>query len=274
LTALSIRYWKRILKTICKSLLRLNKLKRIALVSDIHGNIPALEAVVADIKRRGADIVINLGDHISGPLWPKETIKFLGKQDWIHIRGNHDNNLVNQDPSKHGLSDRNAYAQLDNEDKKWLADLPATYEMENGLFLFHAAPSNDNIYLLETVENGRCRLALQNEIKARLENITYRTLICGHTHIQRVVQLTDGALIINPGSVGLQAFDYDIPEPHKMETGSPHARYAIIENINGNWSVDMILIEYNYRDAVKQAEKNNRRDWAIGLQTGFMDGVL
>ena len=50
---------------------------RIALVSDIHGNLPALEAVVADIRRRGADLIANLGDSISGPLWPLETAQFL-----------------------------------------------------------------------------------------------------------------------------------------------------------------------------------------------------
>ena len=50
---------------------------RIALVSDIHGNLPALEAVAADIRRRGADRVVNLGDNLSGPLLPRETAQWL-----------------------------------------------------------------------------------------------------------------------------------------------------------------------------------------------------
>lgn len=49
-------------------------LKRMAVLSDIHGNMMALEAVVVDIKKRQVDGILNLGDHLSGPLWPRETI--------------------------------------------------------------------------------------------------------------------------------------------------------------------------------------------------------
>jgi predicted phosphodiesterase len=59
----------------------LNRWKRISFVSDIHGNLPALEAVVKDIDRRGVDAVINLGDSLSGPLMPLETARFLMAQD-------------------------------------------------------------------------------------------------------------------------------------------------------------------------------------------------
>ena len=67
---------------------------RIALVSDIHGNLPALEAVAADIKRRGADIVVNIGDSLSGPLLPLETAQFLMAQDWVHLAGNHERQIL------------------------------------------------------------------------------------------------------------------------------------------------------------------------------------
>ena len=50
---------------------------RIAVIADIHGNLPALEAVLADIARRGADRILNLGDCVSGPLWPRETMELL-----------------------------------------------------------------------------------------------------------------------------------------------------------------------------------------------------
>ena len=56
-------------------------MQKIAILSDIHGNIPALEKVVDDINARRVDCVFNLGDHVSGPLWPKETIQYLMKQD-------------------------------------------------------------------------------------------------------------------------------------------------------------------------------------------------
>jgi predicted phosphodiesterase len=84
-------------------------MQKIAILSDIHGNILALEKVVADIETRQVDRVFNLGDHISGPLFPKETLQFLMKQDWVHILGNHDRQLMNQDP-QHGLSDKYAFS--------------------------------------------------------------------------------------------------------------------------------------------------------------------
>ena len=50
---------------------------RIAIISDVHGNLPALEAVLTDIKGRGADVTVNLGDCVTSPLWPKETFEAL-----------------------------------------------------------------------------------------------------------------------------------------------------------------------------------------------------
>jgi predicted phosphodiesterase len=87
-------------------------MQKIALVSDIHGNIAALEKVVADIETRHVDRVFNLGDHVSGPLYPKETLEFLMKQDWVHIAGNHDRQLVQQNPAQYGASDRYAFGLL------------------------------------------------------------------------------------------------------------------------------------------------------------------
>lgn len=246
-------------------------MNRIAIISDIHGNLPALEAVVADLKNRRIDSIVNLGDHISGPLWPGDTIKFLAKQNWIQILGNHDRCLLNQNPAEHGLSDKYAYTQLDDTDKKWLSTLPPYFELENGIFLFHGTPTDDTTYLLETVEHGRVRLATQNEIQKRLKTIKKKIMICGHTHIQRVVEIPGGTIIVNPGSVGLQAYSDVKPESHIVETGSPHARYAILENKEGVWSVEMIFIKYDYVSAVMQAQKNNRPDWVIALQTGFMN---
>ena len=54
---------------------------KLALLSDIHGNLPALQQVVADLQRRGVERVYNLGDGISGPLWPAETAQFLMAQE-------------------------------------------------------------------------------------------------------------------------------------------------------------------------------------------------
>ena len=67
---------------------------RIAFVSDIHGNLTALDAVIADIERRGVDEVVNLGDTVSGPLLPLETAQRLRKLPWLHVAGNHERQVL------------------------------------------------------------------------------------------------------------------------------------------------------------------------------------
>lgn len=245
-------------------------LKKIAIVSDIHGNIIALEKVVEDIKTRQVDCVFNLGDHISGPLYPKETLHFLMKQDWIHISGNHDRELITQNPEKLSFSDRYAFNFLNNSDLDWLRALPASTSIENLFFLFHGTPSSDKTYLLETVDHGTVRLAKPEEITQRLNSTISQIMLCGHTHIPRVVELTGNILIVNPGSVGLPAYNDETPVYHRMETGSHHARYAILEYKNNKWHADLISISYDYKQVAQQARKNGRTDWEYALQTGFM----
>ena len=245
-------------------------MQKIAILSDIHGNIAALEKVADDIKTRQVDCVVNLGDHVSGPLWPRETIQYLRKQNWIQILGNHDRQLANQNPRQHGPSDRYAFELLSDSDLNWLGKLPASIIMQNEFLLFHGAPSSDTTYLLETVEHGRARLATQIEIAKRLNGTTSQIMVCGHTHIPRIVEMLGKVLIINPGSVGLPAYDDELPEYHVMETGSPHARYAIMEYKNDKWQAEMIAVAYDYQKAAEQAKRNDRLDWEVGLQTGFM----
>lgn len=247
----------------------------LALLSDIHGNLLALECVVADLHRRGVQRVFNLGDHLSGPLWPKETAQFLMAQDWIQILGNHDRQLVSQNPAQHSPSDRYAFEQLNEPELNWLRSLPSSLEVENefwepAFLLFHGSPSSDTIYFLETVEHGRARLATQAEIKERLGKTPRRIMLCGHTHIPRVVELPEQILIVNPGSVGLPAYDDVLPEYHVVETGSPHARYALLEKRDGSWLVELIALEYDHHRAAEQARLNGRPDWEIALRTGFM----
>lgn len=243
-------------------------MKKIALISDIHGNLPALEAVVDDIKKKNVDEIINLGDHISGPLWPKETTQYLMNTNWIHVSGNHDRNLIYQNPEKMGQSDKFAYPFLEQPEKDWLQQQPNKLVTTDGFFLFHGNPFNGEPYLLETVENGNTRIATHSEIISRLGEHLSNIILSGHSHIQRVVEIPGHSLLINPGSVGLPAYDDDFPEYHVIEAGSPHARYAIIEFNEIIKSIEMISVTYDYHLAVKQATQNNRPDWAHALETG------
>ncbi|MFN8485985.1 MAG: metallophosphoesterase family protein [Caldilineaceae bacterium] len=242
----------------------------IAVLADIHGNLPALEAVVADLQQRKLETVFNLGDHASGPLWPQETLTFLMQQPWVQIAGNHDRQLVQQPPARHGASDRYAFERLNDAQKIWLAALPATVQWLADILLCHGTPTHDNRYLLETVAQGRVRPARWDEITQRLADVTTSLIVCGHTHIPRIIQMNDMQLIVNPGSVGLPAYSDTTPEPHVMETGSPHARYALLEQRAQGWQVELIAVPYDYHSAAAQARRNGRLDWEVGLRTGYM----
>ena len=244
--------------------------RKIAVISDIHGNILALEKITADIKSRQIDLVYNLGDHLSGPLWPKETADFLKQQDWLHLLGNHDRNLISHKLDDLGPSDYYAGQRITSDDLEWLKTLPADAETNEGIYLCHGGPRNDLLYLLETIENKRVRLAAPHEIKERLADTDAPLLLCGHTHIPRIVQLDTGQLIVNPGSAGLPAYDDQKPEYHIIENGSPHARYAVLEKNGSSWDVEIIAVSYDHQTAAKKASENGRPDWEIGLNSGFM----
>jgi putative phosphoesterase len=246
---------------------------RIAVLSDIHGNIAALDKVVTDLKQRQVDTVVNLGDHLSGPLWPKETVEFLMDQEWVHLSGNMDEALVNQAPELHSLSDAYAYKFLNDQEKEWLRALATCVELKPGVLAFHGTPANKSEYLLETVQNGGARRATLTEIEHRLGNTKARVMLCGHSHKQRIVELSRHCLIVNPGSVGLPAYQDELPQPHVMESGSAHARYAVVDLTEKECAVQLLAIPYDSQKAARQARKQNRPEWAIALETGFMTRI-
>ena len=128
---------------------------RIAVIADIHGNLPALEAILADIKCRNVDRTINLGDCVSGPLWPREVCDLLMARDDLTIRGNHDRWVSGPDPARMGASDRYAYSQLNQDHRSWLGALPTSADADHGILACHGTPTNDNQYLVEEVSDRR-----------------------------------------------------------------------------------------------------------------------
>lgn len=237
---------------------------RIAVVSDIHGNLPALLAVVADFTRRGVDQVVNLGDSLSGPLLPKETAQYLMAQDWVHLAGNHERQLLNLNDSS-SASDTYAHAQLSQTEFDWMASLPFVRPFQDDVLLCHGTPTSDVGYLLQTANQA----ATPAEIEARLGAVDASLVLCGHTHVPRSVRCK-GTLIVNPGSVGLPAYADTHPYPHVVETGSPDARYAIVEQQNGNWLVSLITVPYACQEMVQLARERKRPDWESALRTGYI----
>jgi predicted phosphodiesterase len=243
---------------------------RIALLSDIHGNLDALRAVLGDVARRGVDRIVNLGDSLSGPLLPRETAAFLMAQPWVHLAGNHERQLLDFAPERRGPSDRYAHAQLDAPVFDWMRGLKSAQALDDEVFLCHGTPRSDLEFFLETLDGARFRPATGEEIEERLGAIPAAVVACGHTHVPRVVRSRTGQLLVNPGSVGLQAYEDAHPWPHVVENGSPDARYAIVEKRDGSWSAELVAVPYDHAVAARLAATRDRRDWEAGLLTGYL----
>lgn len=244
---------------------------RIAAISDIHGNLAALDAVLADIARRGADLIVNLGDSLSGPLDPAGTADRLIALDLPTVRGNHERQLLSLPPGRMGVSDRHAHERLSARHRAWLETLPPALWLSDAVLACHGTPDSDLTYFLETVEADGVRTATAEEAVARAGGCRASLLLCGHTHVPRPLRLADGRLIVNPGSVGLPAYDDDRPHPHVMEAGTPRARYAMAErDSDGRWDAALIAVDYDWEAAAGQAEAGGRPDWAVALRTGRM----
>ena len=106
---------------------------KIAVLADIHGNVAALDAVLADLDQRKPDLVVDLGDRVSGPLWPRETMERLEGLNALAVRGNHDRQVSTLSPDAMGASDRYAFAELRSDQRKRLEELPLVLEPAPGV---------------------------------------------------------------------------------------------------------------------------------------------
>lgn len=239
---------------------------RIALLSDIHGNLAALEAVARDLARRGADQVATLGDLISGPLLPQETAAFLMAAPWTHLAGNHERQMLAAEAPN--PSDRYALSRIGAAERTWLAGLPASRVLAGEVFLCHGTPASDTGYFLESVDSGGSRPATREEVEARMSGLDWPVIACGHTHIPRIVRTARGRLLVNPGSVGMQAYSDELPFPHVMASGSPEARYAVLEKRHGAWEAELVAVPYDPEPMARLATLRGRAEWAKALMTG------
>lgn len=241
---------------------------RIAALSDIHGNLAALNAVLEDIRGQGVDLIVNLGDIASGPLQPSETVDRLMALNLPTIRGNHERQLLEEDRSRMGLSDQYALDELRPDQLAWFASLPERRYIEDDVLLVHGSAESDQTYFLETLWEQGCRAATHDEVLSRAVGADAALVLCGHTHRPRTMKLADGRLIVNPGSVGLQAYSGTHPVVHSIELGSPHARYAIVSKGADGWAAEFRAVEYAWDEAAAIAEQRGRADWAVALRTG------
>jgi putative phosphoesterase len=169
---------------------------RVAAISDIHGNLPALEAVLADIERETVDAIVVAGDSFSGP-WPSEVVDRLGDVGALAVHGNADRLDVIRTADS-ALADWNE-AHLGGARLAVAAAWPLTMELDiNGLgnvLVCHATPYSDEpIYT---------RITPDDELVELLGPVDADVLVCGHTHMQYDRLLSSGLRVVNPGSVGM-----------------------------------------------------------------------
>ena len=125
-----------------------------------------------------------------------------------------------------------------------------------GILACHGTPTNDNQYLVEEVSEHRLVRAHSSTIEKRLGDVQARVVLCGHSHQQHLIRLPNGPLILNPGSVGCPSYDDPGAEPHVSESGSPHARYAVLTvGEQGSAEVDRRRIRLKEKRRAARAEE-------------------
>ncbi len=211
---------------------------RVALISDLHGNELALDAVLADVQRRGADRLVCLGDVATLGPRPSAVLNRLRSFGVSVILGNHDEFLL--DPE---LIRRYTEAPVIVEAVDWCRSILSSAELESlrafhrtlsidlgagaSLFLFHGSPRSHMEDLLATTP--------AEEVDRLLDGHSATVLAGGHTHVQMLRQHR-GLLLVNPGSVGLPFKEY---VGGKAPTIMAHAEYAIVEARRGAVTVSL-----------------------------------
>lgn len=180
-------------------------MRRVAVLSDVHGVLPVLDAVLAEPEVQDCDAIVVTGDHVAGPQPVAVLERYAGLGDKIIlVRGNADREVValRDDPELRVPDPISAWAatQLDDQQADLLASLPHPVILDVDDFgpvvFCHGTPRDDEeVVLVDT------RIDKWTEVLADLGS-EIRTVVCGHTHMP-FVRLVDTRLVINPGSVGM-----------------------------------------------------------------------
>jgi len=199
---------------------------RLALISDPHGNLPALEAVLGRIDREGVDRILCAGDLVGYNPWPNEVVSMLRDRGVLAIRGNHDRAALAGKPvgftpaaaeallwTLGQLSPDTASALRLLEDRTRFADDRGT------IALYHGSPRDDDKYVfLEDVTEDLVQVA-----RARI-------VVLGHTHVPMFFACPSG-IVVNPGSVG------------QPRDGDPRATYAMLDTATEEWRVERVVYD-------------------------------
>jgi predicted phosphodiesterase len=242
---------------------------KFAAIADVHGNIAALEVVLADIAALGIADVVNLGDHVSGPLEAARTADPLIARGFPSIRGDQDRRLAELSGTRLAF-DRVDYQQLTPVHLDWMANLPETLVYRDAILLCHGSPRDDAAYWLDRVaESGMVVASSLAAVEAEAVGVEASLILCAHTHLPRVARLSDGRMAVNPGSVGLPAYDGQRPVYHVVQTGTPDACYAVLQRSPAGWNVTFRHVPYATSAMAALARRNGAELWARAVETGW-----
>ena len=217
----------------------------IALLSDIHGNLPALQSVYEHATQQGAQLFFNAGDTVGYGPFPNECVDFIRDKKFFSVIGDYDQKVLafpqharRYQQKKHVLKNlafQWAYTNLTPTNHRFLSHLPIDHRMslaQRSFFLTHGAPNNTRMYIGDATTTQEWR-RYQQEAHSDI-------IISGNTHIfhQHMVENT---LFVNPGSIGRQ------------DNGDPRASYAILL-LDDPISVKQYRVEYDTDQIVKQLE--------------------
>ena len=180
---------------------------KVAALYDIHGNFPALEAVLAEVEREGVDAIVVGGDIAAGPPQPREVVERVRSLPNAHvIRGNADRLFADEYTGDDGLDW--LLDQLEGDQADWLAGLPFSAVLDDTLYV-HAAPDDDRTIVTE--------LTTDEKLASLLSDVEQSRVVAGHTHMQ-LERLVGDKVFVNAGSVG---WPYE---------GRPGAYWAILDD--------------------------------------------
>ena len=178
---------------------------RVAALYDVHGNLPALEAVLAEVEGEGVDAIVVGGDIAAGPPQPREVVERVRALPGAHcIRGNADRLRDAEFAGDEGLGW--LLGRLDDEQVEWLVSLPFSVVLDDTLYV-HATPQDDTTVITER--------STDEKLAELIRDVEQRRVVAGHTHMQLERRVGE-KLFVNPGSVG---WPYE---------GVPGARWAIL----------------------------------------------
>lgn len=209
---------------------------RIAILSDIHGNLTALEAVVKDAAEQSPDQIWCGGD--LGWLGPRapECIAYVREAGWPTVKGNTDVWIAGDPQTVESEEDRAKHKELaaqhniSDDDARWLVSLPVGHAGAGSLLMVHGTP--DSPFTAPFPEEPPAAF-IPYEGKAAL-------VVFGHVHVPFVRQLSDGTVVANPGSVGLPA-------------DGTTASYMLVDQQGPGWTIRHRRVEFDVEAVREQA---------------------